>query len=126
MSPFKGPTWNEANREAAEESKKVEELKTRMKEHDYLECYCYALQNPPWGGYSIEEQLLHEVNQRKRPVGPAEPQDIRRSRYSFRYANNALTGEIIIDEPLIDDVFATNTDAKSVCIRAYSATANIC
>ena len=116
MSPFKGLTWNEADRKAREESKKAEELETRLREHDYSECYCHALQNPPWGGYSIEEQILFEAEQRRKPVGQAEPQATRKSRYSYRYANNALTGEIIIHEPFLDDLFAT-ADAKSACIH---------
>ena len=107
MSPFKGSTWNGAIRKATEDSKKAEELKTKMEEHDYSECYCLALENPPWGGYSVEEQILYEVKQRENPLGHAEPQDTRRSRYSYRYANNALTGEIFIHEPFIDELFPT-------------------
>ena len=91
----------------------MEKLKLKMEEHDYSECYCHALKNPPWGGYSIAEQLLYEIKQRKKSVAQVEPQDTRRSRYFYRYANNALTGEIIIHEPLIDDIF-TATTAKSV------------
>lgn len=123
MSPFKGLTWNEADRKATEESKRAEELKTKMKEHDYLECYCYALRNPPWGGYSIEEHILHEAKQREKPVSQTEPQDTKRSRYSYRYANNSLTGEIIVQEPFIDELFNT-TDSKSVCICSHKDMAN--
>ena len=111
MSAFKGSTWNGAVRKATEESEKVEELKSKMKEHDYSECYCLALENPPWGGYSVEEQILYEAKQREEPVDQAEPQDTRRSRYSYRYANNALTGEIFIHEPFIDELFPM-MDAK--------------
>ena len=107
MSPFKGSTWNGAITKASEESKKAEEVKAEMKEHDYSECYCLALENPPWGGYSVEEQILYEVKQRKNPLDHAESQDTRKSRYSYRYANNALTGEIFIHEPFIDELFAT-------------------
>lgn len=107
MSPFKGSTWKEADRKATEELRRVEQLKVQMKEHDYSECYCYALNNPPWGGYSVEEQVLHEIKQRENSIGRAEPQDTRKSRYSYRYANNALTGEIIIHEPLIEDLSIT-------------------
>ena len=117
MSPFRGLTWSEADRKAKEESKKAEELKTMMKEHDYSECYCHALKKPPWGGYSIEEQILFEAKQRRKPNGRAEPQDVRKSRYSYRYANNSLTGEIVINEPLIVELFTT-TKTKSVCIHA--------
>lgn len=115
MSPFKGLTWNEADRKATEESKKAEELETKLKEHDYSECYCHALQNPPWGGYSIEEQIWFQAKHRRKSVGQAEPQATKKSRYSYRYANNALTGEIIIHEPFLDELFATG-DAESVCI----------
>lgn len=107
MSPFKGATWKEADRKATAELRRAEQLKAQMKEHDYSECYCYALKNPPWGGYSIEEHILHEVKQRKNSIGRAEPQDTRKSRYSYRYANNALTGEIIIHEPFIQNLFTT-------------------
>ena len=124
MSPFRGLTWNEADRKVKEESKKAEELETKMKEHDYSECYCHALQNPPWGGYSIEEQILFEAKQRRKPVGQAEPHETRNSRYSYRYANNALTGEIIIHEQFLDELFST-ADAKAVCIHAYPTMANI-
>lgn len=117
MSPFKSPTWNEADKQMLKKKKDDEELAVKMKELDYSECYCYALKNPPWGGYSIEEQILYEVKQRKEPVSRVEPHDTKRSRYSYRYANNALTGEIIIHEPFFDELFAT-TDAKSVCIHA--------
>ena len=117
MFPFKGPTWNEADRKAKEELKKAEQLKAKMKEHDYSECYCIALKNPPWGGYSIEEQILHEAKQRKKSYRQAESQDVRKSRYSYRYANNALNGEIVIHEPFIDELF-TASDVKSVCGHA--------
>ena len=123
MSPFKGPTWIEADGKAYEESKKAEELKIKMKEHDYSECYCYSLKNPPWGGYSIEEQILYEVKLRKRSAVPVEPVDTKKSRYSYRFANNTLTGEIIIHEPFLDEDF-TNSDAKSVCIHVHPTTAN--
>lgn len=108
MSPFKGLTWNEAARKATEESKRADELATKMKEHDYSECYCHALKNPPWGGYSVEEQVLHELKQRNKPVDREETQDTRSSRYSYRYANNALTGEIFIHEPFMDELFTTS------------------
>ena len=117
MSPFKGPSWNEADRKAKEESMRADQLKAKMKEHDYSECYCLALKNPPWGGYSIEEQILHKVKQRNELVGRAESQDVRKSRYFYRYANNALTGEIIIHEPFIDELF-TATDTRSVFSHA--------
>ena len=42
------------------------ELAARITEHDCLECYCHALKNPPWGGYSVEEQFSHEMKQRKK------------------------------------------------------------
>lgn len=118
MSPFKGPTWKEADRKATEELRRAEQLKVQMKEHDYLECYCYALKNPPWGGYSIEEQILHEIKQRKKSVDGAEPQDTRSSRYSYRYANNALTGEIFIHEPIVADLSNTS-NTKLVCKHVY-------
>ena len=124
MSPFKGLTWNEADRKVKEESKREEELKVKMKEHDYSECYCHALKNPPWGGYSIAEQILHEINQRRKPFARIDPQDTRRSRYSYRYANNALTGEIIVHEPLIDDLFTTAA-AKSVWVLADPPSAKV-
>ena len=114
MFPFKGPSWNEADRKAKEELIRADQLKAKMKEHDYSECYCLALKNPPWGGYSIDEQILHEAKQRNKWVRQAESQDVRKSRYSYRYANNALTGEIIIHEPFIDELF-TASDVKSVC-----------
>lgn len=110
MFPFKGLSWNEADRKAKEELIRADQLKAKMKEHDYSECYCLALKNPPWGGYSIEEQILHEAKQRKKSAGQAKSQDVRKSRYSYRYANNALTGEIVIHEPFMDELFA-----KSVC-----------
>ena len=118
MSPFKALTWNEASRRATEESKKADELARKMKEHDYSECYCHALKNPPWGGYSVQEQVLYEVKQRKKPVDREEPQATRSSRYSYRYANDALTGEIFIHEPFMDELFTTKA-AKSVYILAY-------
>ena len=124
MSPFKCLTWNEADKKVKEESKREEELKMKLKEHDYSECYCHALKNPPWGGYSIAEQILYEIKQRKKPVARIEPQDTRRSRYSYRYANNTLTGEIIIHEPLIDDLFTTAA-AKSVWVLAYPPSAKV-
>ena len=118
MSPFKGSSWNEAEKKATEESKRANELKAKLKEHDYSECYCHALKNPPWGGYSIEEQILFESKQRRKPTDRAEMQDSKKSRYSYRYANNALTGEIIIHEPFIEELFDA-TDARSVRIWAY-------
>ena len=114
MHPFKGHSWSEADRKLAQESKREEQLQTKLTEHDYLECYCFALKNPPWGGYSIEEQILHEFKRRKKSIGQAKPEDTRRSRYSYCYANNALTGEIVVHEPFIDELFST-TNAKSVC-----------
>ena len=113
MFPFKGLSWNEADRKAKEELIRADQLKAKMKEHDYSECYCLALKNPPWGGYSIEEQILHEAKQRKTSTGQAKSQDVRKSRYSYRYANNALTGEIVIHEPFMDELFT-----KSVCSPA--------
>lgn len=124
MSPFKALTWNEATRKATEEAKKAVELAAKMEEHDYSECYCHALKNPPWGGYSVEEQILYEVKQRKKPVDREEPQATRSSRYSYRYANNALTGEIFIHEPFMDELFTTKA-AKSVCVLAYQNKAKI-
>ena len=112
MFPFKGPSWNDADRKAKEELIRADQLKAKMKEHDYSECYCLALRNPPWGGYSIEEQILHEVKQRNKLIDQAESQAVRKSRYSYRYANNALTGEIVIHEPFIDELF-TASDRKS-------------
>ena len=114
MFPFKGPSWNEADRKAKEELIRADQLKAKMKEHDYSECYCLALKNPPWGGYSIEEQIVHEAKQRKKLIRQVESQDVRKSRYSYRYANNALTGEIVIREPFIDEL-CTASDVKSVC-----------
>lgn len=124
MIPFKGPSWNEADRHAKEELIKADQLKAKMKEHDYSECYCLALKNPPWGGYSIEEQMLHQVKQRKALVGPAESQDVRKSRYSYRYANNALTGEIIIHEPFMDELF-TAVHTRSVFSHTFPVMAYI-
>lgn len=67
MLPFKGPAWNAKLKRLQKCIKdEEEELAERMKEHDYSECYCIALMNPPWGGYSYEEQILHEVKQRKK------------------------------------------------------------
>ena len=114
MFPFKGLSWNEADRKAKEELIRADQLKAKMKEHDYSECYCLALKNPPWGGYSIEEQILHEAKQRKTSSGRAKSQDVRKSRYSYRYANNALTGEIVVHEPFIDEL-CTASVVKSVC-----------
>ena len=113
MFPFKRPSWKEADKQAKEELKRANQLKAKMKEHDYSECYCLALKNPPWGGYSIEEQMLHEAKQRKYSVHQAESQDVSKSRYSYRYANNALTGEIIIHEPFIDELSAV-ADIRSM------------
>ena len=124
MLPFKGPSWNEADRKAKEESIRADQLKAKMKEHDYSECYCLALKNPPWGGYSIEEQILHQAKQRNELVGQAESQGVRKSRYSYRYANNVLTGEIIIHEPFIDELFAA-TDARPVWSHACPVIAYI-
>lgn len=113
MLPFKGLSWNEADRKAKAELIKADQLEAKMKEHDYLECYCLALKNPPWGGYSIEEQILHEVKQRNNLVCHAKPQSIRSSRYSYSYANNALTGEVVIHDPFFDELF-TASDVKLV------------
>ena len=114
MFPFKGLSWNEADRQTKEELIKADQLKAKMKEHDYSECYCLALKNPPWGGYSIEEQMLHQVKQRNNLVGQAVSQDTISSCYSYLYANNALTGEIVIHEPFMDELF-TAAHTRSVC-----------
>lgn len=124
MSPFKGASWSEADRKASKESKKAEELKIKMQEHDYLECYCYALSNPPWGGYSVDEQIIYEIKQRNIQVDLANPLDTKKSRYSYRYANNALTGEIFVNEPFFAEP-CTTTDEESVCIHAYPAKVDI-
>lgn len=45
-----------------------------MIDHDYSECYCNALKSPPWGGHSIEEQILHKTKQRKENGGQGKRQ----------------------------------------------------
>ena len=74
MSPFKGLSWNEAVEQTRKKKQFEEEIAAKMKEHDYSECYCHALKNPPWGGYSSEEQILHETKQRKKHSGQEKPQ----------------------------------------------------
>lgn len=83
MSPFKGPTWNEAVKHRLKEKKDEEELAAKMKEHDYSECYCHALKKPPWGGYSIEEQILYEIKQRRRRGGQGKRQATGTSSYKY-------------------------------------------
>ena len=107
-----------------QESKKADQLQAKLKVSDYCECYCLALNNPPWGGHSIEEQILHEIEHRKNLDGQMEPRDIRTSRYSYVYVNNSLTGEVVVHEPFIDELFSAST-ARSACNHTYSSTANI-
>ncbi|KAF6221851.1 hypothetical protein HO133_001819 [Letharia lupina] len=83
MSPFKAPTWNEAVKQRLKEKKDEEELAAKMKEHDYSECYCHALKKPPWGGYSIEEQILYEIKQRRRRGGQGKRQATGTSSYKY-------------------------------------------
>ena len=66
MPPSKYPGRKEMVMGSLKKKKEREKLAAKMKEHDYSECYCHALRNPPWGGYSIEEQILHEAKQRRK------------------------------------------------------------
>lgn len=83
MSPFECPTWNEAVEQALTKQREEEELAARMKEHDYSECYCHALRDPPWGGYSVEEQVLHENKQRRKISGQEIRHTIGTSSYTY-------------------------------------------
>lgn len=33
--------------------------KRKKKDKEKLECFCFALARPPWGGYSVEEQVIY-------------------------------------------------------------------
>lgn len=83
MRIFKGPTWNEAADQALKKKKEDDELVAKMKEHDYSECYCHALRDPPWGGYSIEEQILYEIKQRRQGSGQGKRQSTGTSCYTY-------------------------------------------
>ena len=84
MLPFKGHAWNAKLKRLQKHIKDEEEgLAERMKEHDYSECYCIALMNPPWGGYSDEEQILHEVKQRKKGASQRKHQITGTSSYTY-------------------------------------------
>ena len=96
MSPFKGPFLHEAvKRTLKKEFEK--ELAAKMKEHDYSECYCHALKTPPWGGYSSEEQILHEIKQRKNISGYEKPQSTGTSSCTYlKKDQEAILGEAAI------------------------------
>lgn len=97
MSPFRGLTWNEAVQQTFKKRKDEEELEAKMKEHDYLECYCHALKDPPWGGYSVEEQILHEIKQRKKSVNQGKRQTTGTSSYTYlKKDQEAVLGEAAI------------------------------
>ena len=98
MSPFKGPTWAEAVRQSLQKKKDDEDLAEKMKEHDYSECYCLALKNPPWGGYSIEEQILYEIKQRKKSHGQVKRQTTgTSSRNYLRQDQKAILGKAAVN-----------------------------
>lgn len=68
MLPFKGSARTKIVKGSDKQIQKQiqdKELAEKLKEHDYLECYCNALMDPPWGGYSVEEQILCEAKHRK-------------------------------------------------------------
>ena len=93
MSPFKGSC---RNKEAKRSHKQIqdEELVEKLKEHDYLECYCNALMDPPWGGYSTEEQILREAKQRKKGGSQRKLQTTGTSSYNYLNKDQAaILGE---------------------------------
>ena len=93
MSPFKGPFWHEAVKQKLKKEFE-EELAAKMKEHDYSECYCHALRSPPWGGYSSEEQILHETKQRRNSSGYAKPRNTGTSSCTYlKKDQEAILGE---------------------------------
>ncbi len=93
MSPFKGPFWHEAVKQTLKKEFE-EELAAKMKEHDYSECYCHALRSPPWGGYSSEEQILHETKQRRNSSGYAKPRNTGTSSCTYlKKDQEAILGE---------------------------------
>lgn len=84
MLPFHVPAWKEKVRRLHKQTKdEDEELAERMREHDYSECYCNALMNPPWGGYSKDEQILHEIKQCKKGGGQGKHQVTGTSSYTY-------------------------------------------
>ena len=97
MLPLDGPTCDKIVRRLFKLIKDEEELVKKMKEHDYSECYCIALTNPPWGGYSNEEQILHEAKQRKKGGRQGKLQNTGTSSYTYLNRDQAaILGEAAI------------------------------